>query len=112
MDKREMVHVKYVGNGMVPVGGKMLPSGEIREVRRFLAEDAKRYHPETILILEDLTPSPSPVPGEGSKTADPVSPASAVPTEAESLPVIVEEVKDERQPEHVGKPAAKRRARA
>lgn len=111
MDKREMVHVKYVGNGMVPVGGKMLPSGEIREVRRFLAEDARRYHPETILILEDLTPGPSPE-VDGIGAAEAVAPASPVPTEAESLPVIVEEVKDERQPEHVGKPAAKRRARA
>jgi hypothetical protein len=99
MDKREIVHVKYVGNGMVPVGGKMLPSGEIREVRRFLAEDAKRYHPETILILEDLAPATLPM-----EMKETVSPASTEPAV-----IDVEEVKDERQPEHTRKPAAKRR---
>ena len=104
-NKREMIHVKYIGNGMVPVGGKMLPSGEIREVRRFLAEEAQRYHPETIVILEDLTPAPSPK-GEGGAVEPQSSPA---PVEKASPP---NEVKDEHQPEQPIKPAAKRRSGA
>ena len=104
-NKREMIHVKYIGNGMVPVGGKMLPSGEIREVRRFLAEEAQRYHPETIVILEDLTPDPSPN-GVGGAVEPQSSPA---PVEKASPP---NEVKDEHQPEQPIKPAAKRRSGA
>jgi hypothetical protein len=109
VNKNELVHVKYVGKNMVPVGGKMLPSGEIREVRRFLAMEAKRYHPETVLILEDEAIAPAPLPvGEGGEEA-PSSPATA---EVASLQKPEEKVKDEHQPEHADKPAAKRRSHA